>query len=232
MGEVKMSSKKILLVDDMITFLELEKTFLKRSGCQVLTAKSGKEALEKIRSEIPDLVLLDLMMPDMNGDKVCKIVRKDKLFKEMPIVMVSSSGREEDIKRCRKAGCDDYLVKPIKQKELLDRTAQLLKIPQRKALRVFVRMKVEGESGGQNFYGESENIAMGGVLIRSEVPLKKGSVVKLRFLLPDEEYHVEAKGKVIRTDKESFKPEYGLGIIFQDMGAMAKEMIEEFIRKG
>jgi len=227
-----MSSKKILLVDDMRTFLELEKTFLKRSGCQVLTAKSGKEALEKIYSELPDLVLLDLLMPDMNGDKVCEIVKKDKMLKEIQIVMVSSSGKKEDIERCRKAGCDDYLTKPIKQKELLDKTAQILKIPQRKDLRVFVRMKVEGEAGGENFYGESENIAMGGVLIKSEVPLKKGSVVKLKFLLPDEQYHVEVRGEVIRTDEKSFKPEYGLAIIFQDLGSMAKEMIEDFIKKG
>ena len=227
-----MSSKKILLVDDMRTFLELEKTFLKRSGCQVLTAKSGKEALEKIRTELPDLVLLDLLMPDMNGDKVCEIVKKDKMLKEIQIVMVSSSGKKEDIERCRKAGCDDYLTKPIKQKELLDKTAQILKIPQRKDLRVFVRMKVEGEAGGENFYGESENIAMGGVLIKSEVPLKKGSVVKLKFLLPDEQYHVEVRGEVIRTDEKSFKPEYGLAIIFQDLGSMAKEMIEDFIKKG
>ena len=227
-----MSSKKILLVDDMITFLELEKTFLKRSGCQVLTARSGTEALEKIYSEVPDLVLLDFLMPDMNGDKVCEIVKKDEMLKEIPIVMVSSSGKKEDIEKCRKAGCDDYLTKPIKQRELLDRTAQILKIPQRKELRVFVRMKIEGEAEGESFYGESENIAIGGVLIKSEVPLKKGSVVKLRFLLPDEQYHVEVKGEVVRTDKESFRPEYGLGIIFQDMDSMAKEMVEDFIKKG
>lgn len=226
-----MTTKKILLVDDMITFLELEKTFLERSGCQVLTAKSGTEALEKIYSELPDLVLLDLLMPDMNGDKVCEIVKKDEMLKDIPVMMVSARGGKEDIERCRKAGCDDYLTKPINQRELLDRTAQILKIPQRRDLRVFVRMKVEGDVGGENFYGESENISIGGVLLKSEVLLKKGSVIKLRFLLPGEQYHVEAKGEVIRTDEESFKPEYGLGISFQDMGSMAKEMIKDFFKK-
>lgn len=227
-----MNTKKILLVDDMKVVLDLEKTFLKRSGCQVLTAKSGTEALETIRSETPDLVFLDLLMPDMDGDKVCELIRKDEMFKDMPIIMVSGSGKKEDIERCREAGCDDYLTKPIKQKDLLDKAARVLKIPQRQALRVYVQMRVEGEVGAEAFYGESENISLGGMLIKSEVPLKKGTVVKIRFLLPGQQYHVDVKGEVIRADEVSFKPDYGLGIIFQDAGSIAKEMIKDFIEQG
>ncbi|UCD83909.1 MAG: response regulator [Deltaproteobacteria bacterium] len=226
-----MASKKILLVDDTVTFLELEKTFLKRSGCQIITANSGKEALKKFRSDVPDLVLLDLLMPDMNGDEVCKIIKKDKKLRKIPIVMVSSSGREEDIERCQKLGCEDYLTKPVSQKELLDKVAQILNIPQRRDLRVSVQMKVEGGVGDEAFYGETENISMGGILVRSVVPMKDGAMVELKFLLPGQKYHAEAKGKVVRADGESFKPEYGLGIIFQDLGPNAREMIEDFIRR-
>jgi two-component system cell cycle response regulator len=227
-----MSSKKILLVDDMRVDLEVEKTFLKRAGCQIITASGGMEALEKVFSEIPDLVFLDLIMPDMDGDKVCTSIKKDEISRNIPVVIVSGSRKKEDIERCRKAGCDDYLTKPIKQQELLDEAARILKIPQRKDLRVSVRIKVEGEAGAEYFYGESENISLGGILIKSEVPLKIGAEIKLKFLLPGEQYHVEAKGEVVRTDEESFKPEYGLGIIFQEVGQMAKEMIEDFIRQG
>ncbi|UCD83561.1 MAG: response regulator [Deltaproteobacteria bacterium] len=228
-----MTTKKVLLVDDMMVFLEMGRNFLERSGCQVLTAKSGTEALEKIRSEAPDLVLLDLEMPDMNGDRVCELVKKDKKLKKIPIMMLSSRGDKEAIDKCQEAGCDNYLTKPITQRDLLDETAKILKIPQRKDIRITVRMKVEGVSWEDTFYGESENISIGGILVKSEAPLKEGSVINLRFLLPDQQYQieVEVEGEVVRIDKENFEPEYGLGIAFRDLNAVAREMIKDFIKK-
>ncbi len=226
-----MTSKKILLVDDVRVFLEIGKTFLKRSGCQVLTAKSGMEALEKIHSEVPDLVFLDLMMPDMDGDKVCESVTKDEKLKKIPIIMVSASEEKEDIEKCRRAGCEDYLIKPVKQEDLVNKAAQILEVSQREDLRITVRMKVEGEAGAESFYGESEDISIGGMLIKSKVLMKEGSLVKLKFFLPGQLHHIEVKGEIIRIDEESFKPEYGLGVIFQDMDSNAKETIEGFIKK-
>ncbi len=226
-----MTTKRILLVDDTNLFLQMEKGFLERSGCQVFTAKSGTEGLKKIYSEVPDLVLLDLEMPDMNGDKVCELVKKDERFKKIPIVMLSSRSDKEAIEKCQKAGCDNYLTKPINQKELLDETARILKIPQRKDLRISVQMKVEGVSGADAFYGASENISRGGMLIKSETPLEKGSVINIKFHFPGQQYHIEAEGKVVRIDEESFEPEYGLGIAFQDLNLIAKEMIGDFVTK-
>jgi len=227
-----MTTKKILLVDDTNLFLEMEKDFLERSGCQVLTATTGTEGLEKIRSEVPDLVLLDLEMPDMNGDEVCELIKKDERFKKIPIVMLSSRSDQEAIEKCRKAGCDNYLTKPINQRKLLEETAKILKIPQRKDLRVLVQMEVEGVLGENAFYGESENISRGGLLIKSETLLKKGSVINIKFHLPGKQYHIEAEGEVVRIDEESFEPKYGLGIAFQDLNSIAKEMIRDFIKKG
>ncbi|UCD84776.1 MAG: response regulator [Deltaproteobacteria bacterium] len=232
-----MTAKKILLVDDVRVFLEVEKSFLKRSGCQIITAKSGKEALEKIRTEVPDLVFLDLMMPDMDGDQVCESVKKDDKTKNIPVIMVSVSGDKKDIERCRKAGCDDYLVKPIEQEQLMVKAARIMEVPQRKDLRVFVRMDIEAEAGDSVFYGESENISMGGMLIKSKVPMKLGSAVIIKFFLPgqkvsDVEYRMEVKGEIVRVDELSFKPECGLGIAFQNLDPAAEKMISDFISKG
>lgn len=226
-----MTTKRILLVDDTNLFLEMEKGFLERSGCQVLTAQSGTEGLEKIRSEVPDLVLLDLEMPDMTGDKVCELAKKDERLKKIPIVMLSSRSDKEAIEKCQKAGCDHYLTKPINQRELLDETARILKIPQRKDLRVLVRIKVEGVLEANDFYGETEDISRGGMLIKSETLLKKGSVIDLKFILPGQQYHIEAEGEVARIDEESYEPEYGLGIVFRDLNSIAKEMIGDFVKE-
>jgi len=177
------------------------------------------------------LVFLDLMMPDMDGDKVCESIKKDEKFKKIPIIMVSASGEKEDIERCRRAGCEDYLIKPVGQEKLLEKAAQILKVFQREDLRVTTRMKIEGEAGAESFYGESEDISIGGMLIKSKVLIKKGSLVKLKFFLPGQLYHIEVKGEIVRIDEESFKPEYGLGVIFQDLDSNAKETIEGFIKK-
>jgi CheY-like chemotaxis protein len=225
-----MTTKKILLVDDTNLFLEMQKGFFERSGCQVLAAKSGTEGLAKIRSEVPDLVLLDLEMPDMNGDEVCGLAKKDKRLKKIPIVMLSSRSDQKAIKKCQKAGCDNYLTKPITQKKLLDETARILKIHQRKDVRVSVQMEVEGVLGTSTFCGESENISRGGILIKSEALLKKGSEINIKFQLPGQPYHIEAKGEIVRIDEDSFEPEYGNGIAFQNLNSIAKEMIGDFIK--
>ncbi len=226
-----MTTKKILLVDDTNLFLEMQKGFFERSGCQVLTAKSGNEGLAKIRSEVPDLVLLDLEMPDMNGDEVCGLAKKDERLKKIPIVMLSSRSDQEAIEKCQKAGCDNYLNKPITQKKLLDETARILNIPQRKDVRVSVQIEVEGVLGTNTFCGESVNISRRGMLIKSETLLKNGAVINIKFQLPGQPYHIEAEGVIVRIDEESFEPEFGHGIAFQNLNSIAKKMIGDFIKK-
>ena len=110
---------KILIVDDLEVVLKLEEILLKRTGCEVIKAKNGTEALKKIQNDRPHIVLLDLMMPEMNGDVVCKFVKSNDRLASTTIIMVTSKGEKEDVERCKRAGCDYYLTKPIKQNELL-----------------------------------------------------------------------------------------------------------------
>lgn len=118
---------KILIVDDLEVVLKLEEILLKRTGCEVIKAKNGTEALKKIQTEKPHIVLLDLLMPEMNGDVVCKFVKSNEKLAKTTIIMVTSKGEKEDEDRCRKAGCDYYLTKPIKQNELLGIVRDVLK---------------------------------------------------------------------------------------------------------
>ena len=95
-----MDRKKVLLVDDVRLFLHLEETFFKRTGCEILTAGSGQEALEVSQKKHPDLILLDYLMPDMTGDQVCREIRMREELKQIPIMIVSTSADDSDIKKC------------------------------------------------------------------------------------------------------------------------------------
>ncbi|HKK01215.1 MAG TPA: response regulator, partial [Desulfuromonadales bacterium] len=102
-----MSHRKILLVDDVELFLELEKTFFNRAGFQLLVARTGQEAYDLAVSERPDLIFMDLFMPQMNGDEACRLLKADPALAAIPVVMVTQGGHEEELRRCRQAGCND-----------------------------------------------------------------------------------------------------------------------------
>jgi len=118
---------KILIADDMDTFLRLEKMLLEHSGYEIIMAKSGAEALKKIQTEHPDMVFLDLMMPDITGDTVCRFVKTNKALMNIPVVMVTTKSEADYVERCKKAGCDDYLNKPITKRDLIDTINKFLK---------------------------------------------------------------------------------------------------------
>ena len=131
-----MSTPKILLVDDTKLFIELEKNFLKHSPVHVLTASSGEEALEIAMRERPDLIFMDINMPGMGGLACCSTLKGDMMLSSIPVVMVSSCGKDEDLQECRKAGCDDILSKPIDKKLFLEKARFFLDTINRRDVRV------------------------------------------------------------------------------------------------
>lgn len=111
----------ILLVDDTETVLLFEKMMLRGSGLNLRTAKNGKKALEEVAKSRPDLILLDIMMPELNGIQVCEKLKSDPETKDIPIVMVTTKGEPEMVEKAFKAGCDDYITKPLDKMELLSK---------------------------------------------------------------------------------------------------------------
>ncbi len=118
--------KKILLVDDTDTILLFLKTLLAGQDFDFLTAKNGAEAVERARRERPGLVLLDILMPVMDGIEACRIMKGDPELKSIPVVIVTARSDAENVERCLEAGCDDYIFKPIRKLELLDKINRLL----------------------------------------------------------------------------------------------------------
>lgn len=120
-------SSRVLIVEDEPDIRDLVVHHLKREGYQVSAAASGEEALRQVRAAPPDLVLLDLMMPAMDGLEVCRRLRQDPATASLPIVMLTAKGDEVDRVLGLEFGADDYIVKPFSPKELLARVRAVLR---------------------------------------------------------------------------------------------------------
>jgi DNA-binding response OmpR family regulator len=116
----------ILIVDDEITTLKLIKMVLQREGYRVATATSGAEGLRKAEDLQPDLMLLDIVLPGMDGFQVCQYLRKNPKTAKLPVIMFSGLDRPADQRNAFKAGGDDYLTKPVKMVDLLEKIRALL----------------------------------------------------------------------------------------------------------
>jgi DNA-binding response OmpR family regulator len=116
--------KKILVVDDEKKIVEIVKAYLEKDGFQIVTAYDGQKALEAVRSERPDLMVLDLMLPDVSGWEVCRAVRKDS---NLPIIMLTARDEVTDKIVGLEMGADDYVTKPFDPKELVSRIRAVLR---------------------------------------------------------------------------------------------------------
>jgi CheY-like chemotaxis protein len=113
-------AKKILVVDDSKTALLMEREILeKRTNYQCVTASDGQEAVEKAQQERPDLVLMDVVMPRMNGFEACRMMRQQPSTREIPIVLVTTRSEEAYMEAGFQSGCNDYITKPIDGAELV-----------------------------------------------------------------------------------------------------------------
>ena len=121
---------KILIVDDEVKACELLKRFLEPKGHVIITANCGEEALEKIKIEKPDLMLLDIKMPGMNGLEVVRHIRNGTDYGDIPIIMVTALSSREDRIRAVEVGANDFISKPVDMTEVHVRTASLLKMKQ------------------------------------------------------------------------------------------------------
>ena len=119
---------RVLVVDDNEQNLELLQAYLEDVDCRVLAAYSGAQAMKIIRQERPDLILLDVMMPEMSGFEVCRQVRNDPDIKHIPVIMVTALNEFGDIQRGIDCGTDDFLSKPVNRWELIARVKTMLKL--------------------------------------------------------------------------------------------------------
>jgi len=124
-----MTKKKILLVDDSATILMMEKMVLAKFPVDLVTASDGEDAVTKAVAERPDLILMDVVMPKMNGFEACRRLREIESTRLTPIIMVTTRGEMENVEAGFGSGCTDYVTKPINAAELLAKVRNYLGEP-------------------------------------------------------------------------------------------------------
>ena len=119
--------KKILLVDDEPQLVEMVKMRLEANNYKVILASDGEQALEKARGEKPDLIILDIMLPKMDGYKVCRMLKFDDKYSSIPVIMFTARSQESEKIMGEEVGADAYIVKPFEPQMLLGKIKEWLK---------------------------------------------------------------------------------------------------------
>jgi len=229
-----MSRKKVLLVDDVHLILELEKAFLKGLPVDILVAHNGAEALEIAKREAPDLIYLDLNMPVMDGPTCCRALKADPETKGIPVIMVTTAGRDEDQLLCRAAGCDDFVTKPINNRLFLEKGRACLADFERRRQRYSFTTAVQFLTDGEPKYGVTADISKGGIFVSLPQRNLPDDPVDLSFTLPvgGGNVLVAARGRIAWENHPDapIKPAFpaGVGIEFTDIDPSIILLIESF----
>jgi uncharacterized protein (TIGR02266 family) len=214
--------KKVLLADDVVLFLELEKTFLKRSDLDLLVARNGRQALEMVREHRPQLVFLDLYMPEMDGDECCRQIKADTGLAGVAVIMVTAAGKAEERARCLAAGCDEIINKPINRSEFVQAANRFLQVETRRETRFAMRVEIlYGPDQRLQLTGFSVNMSAGGVYVETGETLEPGDNITLVFSLPGQKRVIRCRARVawVNVTHQPKKPALppGFGVQFVDI---------------
>ncbi len=121
-----MNKGKILVVDDEVNITQILEFSIGAEGYEVISAQNGEEAIDKARREQPDLIILDIMMPIIDGYEACRILKSNPLTKNIPVVLLTAKGRDIDKRLGYEVGATDYIIKPFSPNKLIDRIHELL----------------------------------------------------------------------------------------------------------
>lgn len=181
-----MAGEKILIVDDEINIRELISYNLKSSGYSTISTDNGISALKTVKEEKPCLVLLDLMLPGMDGFEVCKEIRKDNEISATPIIMISAKGDEFDKVLGLELGADDYITKPFSVRELISRVKAVLRrttIITMENSFTFENIKIDFEKHEVTKKGEKIDLTLKEFELLETLIKNKGRVMTRDFLL-------------------------------------------------
>lgn len=212
-----MSITKILLVDDLKLTLEIAKSALTNSGAVILTASDGAEALTRVKAEKPDLIFMDLFMPNMGGDECCKLVKEDPTISHIPIILTSSTARLNGLDKNIISLCDGIMEKPFSKSEFLEKVKEHVEIICRSHPRLVVSFDISFIHGEKVLRGRIANISRGGVYIESEQTLPVGTKTSIAVTSKQAGFF-ELFGKVVwscpNSNQSDPKGLGGMGIKF------------------
>jgi uncharacterized protein (TIGR02266 family) len=225
----ELRTRTILVVDDAAMFRELQALFLARQG-RVLTAASGKQALELARRHRPDVILLDLFMPELDGEAVCGLLRSDPLLRDTPVVMLTASQRAEDYERSIRAGANQVLSKPIHRVALIDAVSRYLRSPTPRGMpRVDIATAVRIHHAREECAGTVTNLSRGGLFVESGCDVGPSEEVALEFALPETRYVLTPTARVVWRRSPGAGVEAGFGLRFVRIDGESVRTLADFV---
>lgn len=194
--------EKILLVDDVKLLLEMQKSMLASSRLNIFTAEDGIEALSIARSQMPNLIVMDNHMPNMDGLTCCREIKADPLLKGIPVIMLTNAVREEDCKLYLSAGAVAVLSKPIDARLYLLTLKKYLSAVECRGVRVPLATEVKLNAGTALVPGITKDVSVKGIHITSEFEPSPSEEVRFSFTLPGSDTPTEVRGKVAWVRKK------------------------------
>ena len=222
-------TKRILLVDDARISLLLSETFLTRKSFEIFTAGGGREALSLIATHQPDLVIVDLYMPDMDGDLVCRQLKQDPVTAAIPVIILTASGDTETEQRCLEAGCSAFVVKPVKKETLLQAVERTLQIAQRKHVRAQVELECQVQLNQETCVSRILSLSQKGAFIATETPLQPGEESEIYFSLPGGRPAIATTVSVKWIGRMTSSGPLGMGVEFTAVDHRERVSIQDYV---
>lgn len=225
---------KVLLVDDVDFFRDVMRDYFRRTPVKILMAKSGLEALETAAREQPDLIIMDVAMPGMDGIETCVKLKQNTALQKIPVLLTFTPLRDASLDAVLGSGCDGYLVKPFGREEFLNLGHRYLFHIERRERRVPCQMTVDFTINGVNYQARGADISANGFYLEFRDELPAGREIHFSFILPTVSRHkVKGSGRIAWVNqgfpRSNLSLPQGFGVEIQSLDAESKSVIARYL---
>lgn len=223
--------KTLLIVDDVELFIQLQISHLGYQRYNIHTARNGSDGLEMARSLKPDLILLDLFMPDMNGDQICRILKEDPETSSIPVILVSSGARGMSRTASVTSKCDGLIFKPVRRDLLLSVVENLLGTNLRAQDRIHVSIPGTANHEEIDYPVTIHTLSSDGAFIEMGQEMIRGDILGLSFSLPDHDKKINIRAAaVVWCGRQKDAGPKGAGVYFLTIDPETRKQINEFVK--
>jgi CheY-like chemotaxis protein len=228
--------KTVLIADDSETFVMYFSLLLKRLGFDVIPAENGLEAIKLIKVTEPNLVMLDIRMPVMDGVTALRLLKGDKRTTEIPVIMVTTDARDKTIEECRRLGCSGYITKPVNISKIHEVLQENLYLPmgfRRRHVRATYTDKVSVSYNGMSYELYAGTISEGGMYVTKKDAFPIGSEVTVTLSVEEgKEFCIDATVVYIKgVYGDLFKTSPGMALEFKKLTPEQSEMLRNFVKQ-
>ncbi len=229
-------AKKVLLVDDVEFIVDVMKSYLKKSPVETCQADTGKSAVEMALLHWPDLIVMDVAMPEIDGATACREIKANEKLQDVPVVLIYDPERDPSPEELMASGCDDLVTKPLAREEFLTITHRHLFHIERRERRSACQMTVDFSVDGNDFQGMAVDISRSGMYIEFRDKSLEKTNVDLKFYLATiSDKQVLVKGRIVWINQGHPRPNLnmpqGFGVEFQLLGEESKAIISRYLEE-